>query len=402
MQLSTMENDEKKSKWDDLARELGAEVRPEPAADPISHVSTRTESEEPPRRKLPTERPPTRPKAGPMSWDNLAADLGIEPPPPLPTPAATEIESGLEREAVRKRSVERPPRSPKSPPPRRSGDVSESHQRPRRPVRPPQEEPQESQLPQAAEPEAKPAAHGMGVSLWHKIFGSPDEQAERIAEISRPDDEPSREDRPRDLPPGRIGSGFEDEQGTDRSIDPDLKESWTEPLDEVPSRDEGDAANTVRPTDDEGEQRRRRGRRRGRGRGRGRGRQQGSEQGGSQPPADRIEGRSAGGRTSRPRRDDDRKIEDLKDDLDGGLEEIVLDDGESSDAELDVDAEQSVASGGRELPPGHRSIPSWEEAIGMIVETNLATRSERRRTSPSRGSGPSRGRARGGRLCKKS
>jgi hypothetical protein len=47
------------------------------------------------------------------------------------------------------------------------------------------------------------------------------------------------------------------------------------------------------------------------------------------------------------------------------------------------------------LPPSHRNIPSWDEAIGMIVDANLQTRTERRRSSPQR-SGNSRGQ-RGGR-----
>ena len=34
------------------------------------------------------------------------------------------------------------------------------------------------------------------------------------------------------------------------------------------------------------------------------------------------------------------------------------------------------------VPAGHRSIPSWDEAIGMIVDANLATRTDRRRGGP--------------------
>jgi hypothetical protein len=39
-----------------------------------------------------------------------------------------------------------------------------------------------------------------------------------------------------------------------------------------------------------------------------------------------------------------------------------------------------------------RSIPSWDEAIGYIVDSNLQTRSQRR---PSSQSGSQRGRSRG-------
>jgi hypothetical protein len=44
---------------------------------------------------------------------------------------------------------------------------------------------------------------------------------------------------------------------------------------------------------------------------------------------------------------------------------------------------------------GHRSIPSWSDAIGMIVAANMASHSQRRATSG--GDGGPRGRARGGR-----
>ena len=46
---------------------------------------------------------------------------------------------------------------------------------------------------------------------------------------------------------------------------------------------------------------------------------------------------------------------------------------------------------------GHRGIPSWDEAIGMIVEANMLTRTQRR---PS-GNGSPRGRGRGGRRRRK-
>ena len=72
--------------------------------------------------------------------------------------------------------------------------------------------------------------------------------------------------------------------------------------------------------------------------------------------------------------------------------------------DLGIDGEDAGDSTGRETPAGHKSIPSWDEAIGMIVDTNLATRTDRRRSSPqqSRGGGTSRGRSRGGRRRKKS
>ena len=114
----------------------------------------------------------------------------------------------------------------------------------------------------------------------------------------------------------------------------------------------------------------------------------------------------------RPRREVSRKREDPKDDFDDdGLEEIVLDDdldGDldddqgSDELDLGVDGEDSDDASGRGAPAGHKSIPSWDEAIGMIVDTNLATRTDRRRSSPpqsrgalSRAVGDARNRSRG-------
>jgi hypothetical protein len=43
-------------------------------------------------------------------------------------------------------------------------------------------------------------------------------------------------------------------------------------------------------------------------------------------------------------------------------------------------------------------MPTWDEAIGIIVDVNLQTRTDRRRgpSHPSQHNGPSRGRPRGG------
>ncbi|MEX2091061.1 MAG: hypothetical protein WD971_00210, partial [Pirellulales bacterium] len=124
-----MDNPEKQSKWDELARELGAEAPPaqELAAPPKSTYITEAGQGEP-RRKV--VEPPPRPKASSKSWDNLAADFGLEvpPPPPSPPPSAPSApsraqvaspppressplqESPPPREAVSKRTEERPPR----------------------------------------------------------------------------------------------------------------------------------------------------------------------------------------------------------------------------------------------------------------------------------------------------
>jgi hypothetical protein len=251
--------------------------------------------------------------------------------------------------------------------------------------------------------------------LWHKIFGSPDQQAERIAETTGDDED-------RQIPSSRR---FE-EPASDRQSEQigDVNESWSRESIEVEftETDVAESGETEdrgpRTTDESGEPRRRRRRR---GRGRGRGRRSDGEQVGEERSADRTEQgeesaresraprepreqREPRGRSGRPRREPARKHVDPKDDLDDGLEEIVLDDDNDTDGmDLGIDVEDAGESTGRDTPAGHKSIPSWDEAIGMIVDTNLATRTDRRRSSPqqSRG-GASRGRPRGGRRRKKS
>jgi hypothetical protein len=76
----------------------------------------------------------------------------------------------------------------------------------------------------------------------------------------------------------------------------------------------------------------------------------------------------------------------------------LLTDGELSDLGDDEDDDEVGADGSRSRSVLQRAIPSWDEAIGFIVDTNLSARTQRR--PPSR-SGPrdngGRGRSRGGR-----
>src|SRR3990170_2812368 len=108
-----MDNQQQPSKWDELARELGAETPPEPVVVPKSTQSAEQGTEEP-RRK--TTVPPPRPKPSPQRWENLAADLGLEVPPPPPPPPAPPAPSHAPAElpppraAVSKREDDRPPR----------------------------------------------------------------------------------------------------------------------------------------------------------------------------------------------------------------------------------------------------------------------------------------------------
>jgi hypothetical protein len=413
-----MDNPEKKSKWDDLARELGAEAPPEPAVEAKPAGGVDSESRESRRRIV---EPPPRPKADPRSWDSLATNLGVDVPPPA---ALSEtVESKPRRDETAGRSENLPPRRHQRP---RREDAERAEDRP---SRPPQDEPPrrrrrdeepsaraEQAQPPAPEPSAEPkAAPGtsMGVSLWHKIFGSPEQQAERIAESkAAPDAE--RVETP-DEPYGRRGRRHEESPGDTALEAVEIDVSWNEQTVETSFEDAAEAVKSEGPSAEPGGEPRPRRRRRGRGRGRGPRRE---DEPGREPRADdRPARRSAESRQGdespalresrgrgrgRPRREETPKF-DAKDDLDDGLEEIVLDDEpEMAEAEMTVDGGGARPASGR-TAGGHKSIPSWDEAIGMIVETNLATRTDRRRSAPQgRGSGSSRGRSRGGRRRKKS
>ncbi len=66
------------------------------------------------------------------------------------------------------------------------------------------------------------------------------------------------------------------------------------------------------------------------------------------------------------------------------------DDSEDVDTEALCDMDGPEAGGEK---PGHRSIPTWQDAIGVIIEKNMGTRSKK----PSGGQSPRRGSRRSGR-----
>ena len=69
---------------------------------------------------------------------------------------------------------------------------------------------------------------------------------------------------------------------------------------------------------------------------------------------------------------------------------------ESFDVEIfDEDEDDDEVETSKKIPKSHRGIPSWEEAIGMVVDKNLGTRNGQ--TGESRGSRPRGGRGRSGR-----
>jgi hypothetical protein len=218
--------------------------------------------------------------------------------------------------------------------------------------------------------EAQPKS--AAVSLWHKIFGSPAEQTAKL--VDEPVDEPGS---PSDLrnEPRSAGSGFSDAHADDQM----------QMFDETEESDRSVEREKAGDEDDRSDRPRGRSRRRGRGRGRGR------------KPDDRTpEGHA-------PRRDDEPRVERSQPELEDEFtdEELIEDDDSEDsldDGDIDADDSNGVATGAgiSRSAALQRSIPSWDEAIGFIVDTNMQSRSQRRPSSrPGSRDNGSRGRGRG-------
>lgn len=226
----------------------------------------------------------------------------------------------------------------------------------------------------------KPSA---GVSLWHKIFGSPSEQAAKITEQveeterveaaeSIAESIPERESAWPELGEPRPASPFDDSA----SIDPEI--------------DTGSQLGEPRESYDRGDESRGRGRTRRR---RGRGGRGGRD--GDRPISRRRQQHSAEHTDSHRAHDDDFDDLGVEQD-DDAIDSPLSDDISGADDDLDG----AIADDDRDgsAARGHRGIPSWDEAIGMIVDSNMQSRSQRPRPAQSgRRGGSSRGRSRGGR-----
>jgi hypothetical protein len=439
-----MEKQEAKSKWDELVRQLGAEVSPEseqlvetgppPPSDPVSSLARASSEADDENRPL----VPKRPAAG---WDNLANEFGL-PVPEEPAPIVEEVASAS-KQVIEPRDVDADrPRRDRSGPERRekyderressrrgresSAQARESSERGREPSargrgasdrdrdaterrrgsssrrtershqrREPRDRrdidprgerdnqsaestsldrdassavqhEREEQKPESAE---QPSMLAPAVSLWHKIFGSPADQSAKLEEISsRPDDQES------------ISDGREEQSKTrdfaldrDRSVD-DMAEASAQDELERPIEPGIDSEQSER---DERRPRRSRRRRRGRG-GKGEPVSGGAPRAGRRPH--RAREMEAGGELDRSADDEDDSNLDLSPDDENGM----ADEGDSSEAGESRSARSRAAL--------QRSIPSWDEAIGFIVDVNMQSRSQRRQSG---GSGSPRGRSRG-------
>jgi ribonuclease E len=228
------------------------------------------------------------------------------------------------------------------------------------------------ELPVSPPSPPEPPTKSPAVSLWHKIFGSPAEQTAKMPEPAA--NEPAWNDDARGEAPR-----------------PAFDETFASPADEELAAGEFDdmSSRGERKSfadDDASDEERKRGRSRRRRRG-GRGRKSGELQGERSPVPLQQESEGI----------DDLGVEldDADDDDDADQSASFADGAERPGSDLDIDDADGDSGelGGRGRSAAQRAIPSWDEAIGSIVDSNMQSRSQRR-PPPRSGNGP-RGRSRG-------
>jgi hypothetical protein len=210
------------------------------------------------------------------------------------------------------------------------------------------------------------------VSLWHKIFGSPADQVARLDEASKSIEQVAASDAELSDEASAIGDADDAIDVVPAGATALEEQQYSESEDEAAAV-EGDDAVT-----DRNRRPRRRRRRRG---GRGERTQESSsrEHHRRKPESARIDA------------EDVEPIDDIAGDEDEDFSDLAT---ERDGSGVDTNGDDTVGeSRSRSL---QRTIPSWDEAIGYIVELNMQSRSQRRQSSPSgsRGHAP-RGRQRG-------
>jgi hypothetical protein len=442
-----MENQEIKSKWDDLAREIGAELSAEAQQRAETHAAVSEGDETGAAESLRAPRAPL-PKKPAADWAGLAGELGLPPleeeplavekPSAKPTPRdddreprsrqshmrETESREFQPREQVPREARPRGPRRGRGGGQRRDrrddqreggesgerrrersgprrdreasrrqenrpgpSDERREHGEPQREAARPRDFGAESsdepfhEPPPLAEatsptPEREPAAKSPAVSLWHKIFGAPVEPVVETAET----------------PPEDVS--VLDETQDERESQSEFGGSEIRSLSgqDVTAAGFVEDRSDLSATEDQGEQAERsRGRSRRRRRG-GRGRKSSGRQ---------REGRSAEPRIHEQGGDDqvDADFDDLGDDMDSQTDNDNLMESRPADGDTDLDDldGEQAPSHTRSMSAAQRAIPTWDDAIGFIVESNMQSRSQRPRPSRSDSRGNSRGRSRGGR-----
>ena len=403
-----MDDQEKSNHWNVLASELGADPLDENALEDVaSHPAMKTPSSapEPPATK---DTPPAAPRPQ-TDWNALAGDLGLEPspiPPPVKTtPPTAAAEPSDDKDDVSSPSSENQVHKPAS-----RTDVVAG-----------QADPVESSDPYPEEISAEKEVSGWGLSSDSETdesskqnsgqaLAKPDRPAEPLS--GSPEDNIfNSETNPSEPKRSRNQKSAKPAVGGEAAFDLSIFENENRPT---------DSTKTTVPSDDESEsrpKRRRRGRRRGRRRPKSDAEQEVSTGEKSlpdssestsgentEPRSDRRESTDEESRTRRPRRRRRKKeskpptstsitVEESGNDYDSfDVFDDITEDKEENDFSTPASASENAASQDSEdaqrSASRHRKIPSWEDAVGVIVSANLASRSK----SPSGGRGRGRGR----------
>jgi hypothetical protein len=391
--------DEKESSWDELIKEIGAAPPPDALERKRPAIETRFE---PP----PPDVQPAKPQRG--DWNALADELGLEareaPEPPRRLspdagPSSEALEASFASIAPMESAFEEITEE----------EISEIDF----------EEDDDSDFPEEAdepseERDEPPSLSGEAArNAFEALF-----EAGSFAAL------PPLESPPR-KPEGRPGPQWRD---PDEVCEPVYEtESADDSFDIEAPRREG----TEPEADESGRPRRRRRRRGGRGRDRHRGERPDAREEGGEAAQDRDEwaarasgdefdeGESPSERCDaegedRPRRRRRRRRGGAKSEASEGRPSVAGRNGQSPEADGDEDDGEPALIGGVDEDQeddgdedskraAHKNIPTWAEAIGVMVETNMQSRknSPQRPGSPrDRDRGRGRGRGRGGRRGK--
>jgi hypothetical protein len=222
--------------------------------------------------------------------------------------------------------------------------------------------------PKQPEPAREEPLKSAAISLWHKIFGTPAEQTAKLAE------ERAEEKAAAPL------EFREDPHDADRRTSVEVDEPVSaEQADELERGEDSASIGDERPR---GRSRRRRGR--------GRGRRPETADVESELD-EQFEGQT---RTSQRADRKERRGDESDEELGGEEPSGAREPHEETD---EGDEEELVGAGVSRRSVLQRAIPSWEEAIGFIVDANMQNRSQRKppSRSGSREGGGGRGRSRG-------
>jgi ribonuclease E len=438
---STMnEENENGSPWDSLIGDLGVEISPDAL-----------ERKQPAPQELPkvvAERKEIAPPAAaPSDWGGLASELGIEVPPEEPAPPKAAPVARKEPEVRREVKHGDGPRETRQREERPRGERAKREDRPPREERSREERPAREE--RAARDDRPPRTERKRDDSRNDNRGRGRDRREKPVEIQTDiefeeviEDEivadagaaepPTAEEVEKARISGEAArSAFDALFSADAvnwgsafvSPRTNVESSFlfTEGEEAVFAEDIPETAESEEGEEGEGDETKKRPRRRRRGgRGRGRGRREDraestgdddedsaeesdesaegedeavetTDSEGEERPEKRRRRRRGGRGRSRSEEDSDTSEADDSQVRRRIAAHVGEDDGDSDDDD-DEDSSEEARS-------GHRNLPTWNDAIGVIVEGNLAQRSK---APAKQQGGPSRGRSRGGRRHKKS